>query len=999
MTMKRLALALLLLSNFVHAQKTKPMHNDSYQKRWKKVDSLENKSLPQSAQKEVEAIFEMAKKEKNADQCVKAFVHILKFSSWREEESLVKNLLFAEKETSIAPQPAKALMHSMLAEIYWNYYQTYRHRFQNRTQTAEIIDDDIRTWDLYKIVDKVKSHHLAALEDKDFLLGLKTEVFKESISKGYNSDLLRPTLYEFIAHRAIDFFSANEPNLTQTADFFDITDLKYLGNTQEFAETYLESSDSLSFKFLALKLLQNLLYVRPKDANPMALVDLEIKRLRWVKGFSNSERHNEKYLQSLLWLEREYAQHEASAMASYFVALHHHEQAQLYNPFSNPSPQWKNKEALELCEKIIARFPKSDGALNAASLKASIFQKSIHAESEVVNMPSLPWKVFCVYKNLDLVYLRIYPTSNSDFDAIEKLVERYSKKQEYKSYNEVLVEYFAKKKPQQSWSSKLPTVGDHQTHSVELPMPALGVGNYVILLSDDTSFTVEKHAVAFAETQISDLMVVDRSLKDQTKEIYVLSRTTGIGIPKARIDLKAEYYDYQKYQQVRKDYGTFYTDEQGKFTYKSRENSETLIFDISHNDDKLSKDHRGYRNKSLYVQKNQEIVNDAYKSINHKIFTDRAIYRPGQLVYFKCLIYESDGKEAKVIPSRKQTFTLHDVNGKEIARTEQITNEFGTCNGFFTLPNTGLTGIFSIRADYYSQVGFRVEEYKRPKFELGFEPLKGSFKLGEEVFVSGNAKAFSGAVIDGASVKYRVVRKARFPRWWFWRVGSFPSSPEVEVKNGVVTTDEKGQFIINFIALNDPTVPKESSPIFTYTVYADVTDQNGETRSGSVAVAVGHVAMEIEINAPEMITPSQSEPFSINTKNLNGQVEPGKVNLKVYKLKNPEKAYRNRFWETPDFHVLEKAEHDKLFPFDEFSRENDKSTWPKQKLVFETVIDTKTDNNWLPKDLKKWTTGTYLIEATSKDIYGSDVFTSLDFVLEDPNEKKPATLSPIQLKV
>ena len=152
---------------------------------------------------------------------------------------------------------------------------------------------------------------------------------------------------------------------------------------------------------------------------------------------------------------------------------------------------------------------------------------------------------------------------------------------------------------------------------------------------------------------------------------------------------------------------------------------------------------------------------------------------------------------------------------------------------------------------------FRVEEYKRPKFEVKFEPVKGSYSLNDKVTVEGFAKTYSGANLNDVDVKYRVVRTVYFPyydfrwRWyynWFW--GRYN---EMEITNGVTTTDKEGKFKVEFELVPDLSMPKETKPVFSYTVYADVIDVTGETHSAQTYVSAGYVALVANINLPEIV--------------------------------------------------------------------------------------------------------------------------------------------------
>ena len=230
-------------------------------------------------------------------------------------------------------------------------------------------------------------------------------------------------------------------------------------------------------------------------------------------------------------------------------------------------------------------------------------------------------------------------------------------------------------------------------------------------------------------------------------------------------------------------------------------------------------------------------------------FLDRSIYRPGQTLFFKGLVFQSDEKDPRVMTRQKYTVTFYDVNHQVVAKQEVVTSDYGTFNGSFVTPSSGLTGQMhlQINDNRSSTAYFSVEEYKRPKFEVKFEPVKGSFKLGETIKAAGQAQAYSGASIDGATVTYRVVREARFPWWWWCWYGYYPASPRMEIANGVATTDAEGKFTIEFKAIPDESVDKKSEPIFNYTLTADVTDINGETHSGQTSVSVGYKSLVLGV--------------------------------------------------------------------------------------------------------------------------------------------------------
>ena len=164
---------------------------------------------------------------------------------------------------------------------------------------------------------------------------------------------------------------------------------------------------------------------------------------------------------------------------------------------------------------------------------------------------------------------------------------------------------------------------------------------------------------------------------------------------------------------------------------------------------------------------------------------------------------------------------------------------------------------------------------------MSFRPVEGSYKLEQQVKASGVAKAYSGAPIDGAEVKYRVVRNATFPYWWYcWR-GYYPSSPEMEIGNGTTVTNDTGAYFIDFNAIPDRSIPKSYQPTYTYTVYADVTDINGETHSSQTYVSVAYTAVNLNVELPGMLDKKGKNVFPINTSNMSGQFENGRGTVEI----------------------------------------------------------------------------------------------------------------------
>jgi len=273
--------------------------------------------------------------------------------------------------------------------------------------------------------------------------------------------------------------------------------------------------------------------------------------------------------------------------------------------------------------------------------------------------------------------------------------------------------------------------------------------------------------------------------------------------------------------------------------------------------------------------------------------------------------------------------------------------------------------------------------------------VKGSFKLGDTLSVTGKAKAFSGSNIDGATVSYRVVRMVNFPYrpYWYYRYNPY-QRPEMEIANGVMKTDAQGNFIIPFEAKPDASIPADQKPEFRYKVMADVTDITGETRWGEWQIAIGYIALSANINIPEKISKEVPFPLNITTKNLAGEFEPALVEVHVQSLKEPEVVYKNRFWEKPDVFLLPEAAFKQKFPTYAYKNEDDRSQWSPEDTRYTEKIDTRLKRKWaLP--VQDWPEGSYRLTMTTADKYGQTIKIQKYFEIYDLNSSALAVKAPL----
>lgn len=938
---------------------------DTYSSLWKRVDSCEKKGLTESALKIVEAIYGRAKNENNAPQFVKAVLHRMKFESRKEEFSLEKSIIKLRDETQSAKFPVKPVLQSILADAYWQYFNNNRWKFYNRTQTVGFKNDDITTWDLKTITYATISNYKSSLENTDSLKRTKINLYDEILIEGAGEQRKwRPTLYDFIAHRALTFFMSTEPDVARPANRFSVNADVYLKPYSEFLKAEITNpSDSLETKYYALQLMQDLIRFHEDDENKDALIDVELQRLDYIKSHSQNLKKDTLYLTTLETLQNKFSGVARVTEIDYRIANWYFAKSSSYKPLEGEAYKWHKKTAKELCAAAVKKFPSSYGAKQCLNLIYTIENKQVNMTIEETNEADKPFRALVTSSNINKLYFKIVKTSHLELRRLYRF-----------NYGEKLYTKLNALPVVKTFEKEITNDGDFQSHNQEIAMPELAFGYYIIISSINPDFKYSNNLTSYAQCIISDITTIERPKDDGSHDFYVLSRDSGEPLQNVTVQVWHEKYSYVTREYEIKKGNLLKTNEQGFFNVNHvKDEDRTFFVEVLNGKDSY------FNNNSYYTYKQYHDSNTRVKSF---IFTDRAIYRPGQTVYFKTIVLEGKANQNNSIkPNYPVTITFYDVNHQKVASQNLTTNEYGTASGTFIAPQGVLNGQMYLY-DGHGSVYFSVEEYKRPKFQTNFSDIKGSYRINDSIIVSGTAKAYAGNVIDGAKVSYRVVRRVNYPYWWWWYRSYSSSSQSTEIISGETITNDTGGYIIKFKALPDESVSKKSQATYMYEVSADVTDINGESHSTSTYATVGYQTINLSVTTDEIINQKDIKPVKINSPNLNGVPEPTKGTFVIYKLKQPERVFRNRLWPQPDRHSLSKEDYYKNFPYDLYADEQNKYKWERESKVLDKTFNTgeKTEYD-LAADLKTLKPGVYVIEANCKDKFGEEVIAFNYFTL------------------
>lgn len=948
-------------------QKGSSPHQGQHACSWPQIDSLINLGQPRSALDMTELIYQSALAAGDQPQVIKAVLYRIKINTGFQENALERAILDVRREISIAPQPAKNILRSLLAELHWRYYQENQYRFKDRTRTADASADSLGLTDITTIYHSVVRLYMQSIDDQDLLKGTAIDGWSAILESDLNGrdrqqDLTvamkySPTLYDFLALRAISFFSSGETAGSLPAKRFMIDQPWMLGNTAQFTRNRMAiPSDTASPASFALQIFRNLALFHMEDMERAALISVELKRLDFVRSSAIFPAKDSLYLQVLRDFETAEASSPHSSMISFSLARFLFERGQEYQPLVSDRCKWDIKSALEVCERGMKSHPGSDGAKNCERLKQSILKPDLRITTEKAVPAEKPLLALIRYNNIKELSFRLIQTDPEVYQENAASLTQ-----------DAMIRYLADQKPVQSWSQVMFTDGDHQPHSVESKIPGSIPGFYVLLASSGEKFDPGSGVISWTPFWSTNISYISRKQEDGSLGCFLLHRVTGQPLKGARAEVLVKNYDYRQRRQQQSKLYELTADNQGFIEIPAAEQTGRnagLYLRINHGNDIFITD-QFYQNP---VFRHQE-----RSYLQTRFYTDRAIYRPGQSVYFKGIILEHAGDQARVKSNHPSRVIFSDVNGQKISEQQLVSNEFGSIHGSFTAPAGVLPGQMTISNESGS-VSVQVEYYKLPTFDVEFNPVEGNFRLSENITLEGKATAFAGNAVTGATVVYRVVRNIRYP----WRDRYFyiprPDRRGTEIASGTTITDDHGRFKLDFSALPDLSTDRQFNPVFEFIVTADVTDLNGETRSGEQLVSVGYKSLQIDFAVPGKLEASADNQFRLVTTNLQGRPTPVPVTFTLERLRQPDRPLKTREWERPDREMIPKNDFRSNFPYDIFGTEDEPAKYPTEAAISERVLNPATDSLVrLTSASAPLKPGVYRIRLRATDPFGQEV--------------------------
>ena len=940
--MRKILFLLLFVSSFSSFSQ--------YDDKWKEVYNYELDGKIKSAEEKVQEIYKKAKRKKDEVQIVKCFFYLSKFEQVFDEKAQTTIVTNLQDEIRTAQPVSKALLNYIYATILEKYCQKFSYQISKLTPLKNQKSKDFLIWSSSDFEKEIEKTYFLCLEDEEILRATFLNSYRDIFEISHAVDAKNFSMYDFISQKCIAYYKTKLNN-----KYWNKT-LVYPTNITPFYEEsdvfLLQNADAINEKEL-----KNLVRILQKNekyyaTNQDKIDEKHYERLKIFNGiFADynlfygkinelEKKTNNLFLKQYLRLDR----------------VKHYQSRSFKNDDKN-----LNEKALKLIDTILETKVNLDALATAENIKIEIHKKSIYLELPKITYPNQNNRAYIRYKNVDTIAISYYPLPHKLNHLFEE--NYYRSNMFYK--DSIVNDLINKNKALKKQIVKLPNRNDYYETSTEFLLDKLEVGNYLVYVEASNHSNLEKNAFAYQKIQVTDLFVFEDD--EENKDVfYTYNRKTGKPIENIKFKNEVE---------------STLSNSIGKASLNPTKHEKDVSYnynvEITHQKDTILK---SYNRNFIY---SNDTKNEDYENFEAKamVYFDRAIYRPGQKMYYKGIIIQNINDEKSVVPFVSVRVTIEDENNSVLKEFDVQTNEFGSFSGEFDIPKNVLTGEFSIEIDepenykidekYYDKdeeehrfwdnvdfnshesFRFKVEEYKRPTFEVSFDEIKENYTIGDTLKIKGNAKALAGNNLTNAKVSYSITK----------HISSNKHVPyQKNYINKEITTDENGNFLIEFTA-TDSILSIEEINALNFNIEAVVTDTNGETRSAFQEVVVGKKMLQLNLKFKNYLVVEENNVLKINATTLNNYPIDTKGTIKIYEIQQ-KKFLKNIAFNFPEIRAFTREEFERLFPHEAY----DESDYETKDVLIKTIsFDTKISKEIVLDFLRNYKTSKFKIITEAYD--------------------------------
>ncbi|WP_187271134.1 alpha-2-macroglobulin family protein [Neolewinella aurantiaca] len=916
--MRHLLIALVLLF-------TANLMSQNYQAEKDKIETAMKAGKPRTALEAAEEYYNLAIKNGDEDQAIKALAYRAEFTSQTEEEGQDAAIRLIHRELAASnDRPVVAsVLNYLLGSSYYEYARQNSWRLRNNTaETTDTIpaaERPLEDWNLPQLVEAAEKHLFTSLE-----LASTARTPLSSVPAIVTNDSARvderPTLYDLLVRESLSMLG--NP-LLSVGDAEISNPEQYLGSAAAFAAMPINATEGTG-TYRKLKIYQDLtnFHLGPPST---ALMSVDIDRIEYVRqlGAATSD-----YLAALRRMQETYKDTPGGQIflvkeAEVYASTYENDEATGEQPKAN---------ALSILDRITDKNP--DVATPAEQLRRQIMAKSLSVNVQSVYGLKENILISLNYRNIDRIYHRLYPAPES---GPEEEFDRWR-------FDEKALVKLVSKRPLEKADFRFAANDDYEQHSTETWLKAQKPGRYYLVSSSDANFDLEKGQLAVTSFQVSDLAVA-RYHDGEDYYCEVVDRTTGAAKAGIRVEMQ------RMNERNRSKWNTFKTvttGTDGRFENPDIERSSVrfILTDRANNDKLVTND--------SYFRTYRENNRRTYPLT--PLFTDRNIYRPGQTVKIYGLTWQKNPDEMpEMLTGQTRELILRDPNYQELSKVTVTSDEYSRFSAEFKLPEGGLTGNFQIQTDG-GGISFRMEEYKRPRFEVELDGPDYAVAE-EETEVKGAAKLYAGPGLDGAKVNYRVFLEE--VSYWWW--GRSNDNDRELIADGETETNGQGEFTVKFTPEKQN---QKGRKRFRFVVEADVADGTGETHDASTSISLRSDKPVIALQPSEEMV-DKADSLTILAA---GGDENLTVSLTITPVTKPGTSLKERKWGFPDRPILDQNDYQRRFPGFATGKTTELEEWPTSGApVHQGELEVVKGEARLNLAAAGWPVGHYRVDWTYPD--------------------------------
>ncbi len=877
-------------------------------------------------------------------------------------ETAVKNLKAKSWPTD---SRAQFLLDLFYARSLQNYAHSYAWEISQREKTTSSQEKDLKSWTTQEIFSEAFRSFTAAWKIRTQFAEMNKTEFSDFITANTYPDKIRETQRDSLAYLFVQMLNDSTgwtPEQTNDIYQLSLSDLIH----GHFATSVELDSDKTHPILKIAFILEDLRAWNTQKQNAEGALEAKLALFRVLNARFSQEQDQDFLKAELKKLLEQSENNPWYSMAAATLA-------EFWQQSTAPDAL---VNARKIAQKGTLKYPKSLGAAKCRDIITSIEQPTMNFEAMRFDGPGKR-SIALSYKNMRKVHFRSYRFDQKSFALKAK---EYSYLPSWYQFRELIV-----KKADYEWSTDLEETTDFRSHRHYSVPPKHSNGFYIIAASLDPSFQSSKNIVEGVMTTFGPLVLTTKGLPETgSVQIETFLGETGEVLPGVKISIyKRDYNKGSNFVQSET------TDKNGRMVFSDSSTPYAQYFFIAETKEATAI-------SDFYLSGREPKASSTVRSV---VYTDRSIYRPLQKIKWKSVYYRNDVKPGQfhVAPQEDHQVSLVDMNGQIVDKVNVKSDEFGSAWGEFTIPSGRTLGSWRIVSTNGSQ-GIKVEEYKRPTFELSWKEQKTAVRFNHLAEIVGEAKYYFGLPLSKGHAVYKVEKRAILPWWCFWGYFNFSFLQNSQIiQSGSTNIDKDGNFKISFTPTADERILKKINGIkYTFIVSADVTDEGGETRSSETSMTISAAAIEAQLNLAGLMTvENQATKVSLQRSLVVGGPAPGSGQWELSRLEEPDSVVMPAEMKIPSFlkGINERALETKGdLQQSRWAASYNWSTavrdWKQKDAITKSNIKTD-DKGAASLELPPLKAGTYRLRYTTKDQFGVAVDTQLEFFVVNP-QYRPA---------